>query len=416
MYEPNTNFGGLGTMRLHPGLDGRERLLIKFDISRIDPAATVLQATLYMYAWYRNQPYNITASAYRVRQHWTESEATWNRAASSLWAAAGCKDPLLDYDPNMVATRAVSYVDTWYNWDLTAMAQMWVADPASNEGVVIVASGSSTQYQFRTSEIPASDARPYLVVTYQLGALLPTPTRSPTPTRTPTRTATPTVTSTLLAAPTQTTTPPTAATPTSTRAVGPVSQVFQNGIHPAESYSGVRDTFLSFYRPDTPWGSDDGLRISGREFGTERILVYFELDGYIPASAHVLNARVGLFAWSRRTLYGIRVGAYDVLRYWDAAAATWNKANFEQTWGLPGCDQSGVDRDGSPTASRFIYFTDQFYEWDVTSLVQQWVSDPATNYGLLFMGSNTDQDLRLRSSEWRVLSQRPRLTVVYTLP
>lgn len=192
--------------------------------------------------------------------------------------------------------------------------------------------------------------------------------------------------------------------------------MFENGIYPVASYSGASDTFLSFYRPETPWGNDDGLRISGREFGTERTLVRFALDGYIPHSAHVLNAKVGLFAWSRRTLYGIRVGAYDALRYWDAVVATWNKASSEEMWSLPGCDQAGSDREGSQTASRFVYFTNQFYEWDVTSLVQRWVSEPMTNQGLLFMGSNTDQDLRLRSSEWRVPSQRPKLTVVYTVP
>jgi len=418
LYEPDTNFGGLGTMRLHPGVDGRERILIKFDISRIHPSATVLQASLNMYAWYRNKTYNTAAYAYRVRKHWTETEASWNRATSSFWTVVGCKDPLFDYDPSMVATTTLSYVDNWYTWDVTQMAQQWVADPAGNEGVVIIATDLSTEYQFRTSEIISPDLRPYLVVTYYIGALLPTPTNSPTPTSTPTRTATPTITRTPAQSPTNTTTPTPGSTPspTPTRPTAPVSQVFENGIYPVEAYSGASDTFLSFYRPDTPWGNDDGLRISGREFGTERTLVRFEVDGYIPHDAHVLNAKVGLFAWSRRTLYGIRVAAYDTLRYWHAAAATWNKASDDDAWGLPGCDQAGYDRESSPTASRFIYFTNQFYEWDVTSLVQGWVSEPETNKGLLFMGYNTDQDLRLRSSEWRVPSQRPKLTVVYTVP
>jgi hypothetical protein len=76
----------------------------------------------------------------------------------------------------------------------------------------------------------------------------------------------------------------------------------------------------------------------------------------------------------------------------------------------------GGDREGNPVASRFAYFTNYFYEWDITSLVQQWVADPSTNHGLVLIGHPVDQDLRFRSSEWRVLEQRPRLSVVYTAP
>ncbi|MGQ9494502.1 MAG: hypothetical protein ACUVR2_12225 [Anaerolineae bacterium] len=42
----------ISLMRIHPAVAGRERGLIKFDISIIPTTATVLQATLYLYAWY----------------------------------------------------------------------------------------------------------------------------------------------------------------------------------------------------------------------------------------------------------------------------------------------------------------------------------------------------------------------------
>jgi hypothetical protein len=420
LYEPDKNYGNIGTMRLNPGSGARERLLIKFDISRIGSPATIVEAKLYMYAWYRTQPYKLTAYAYKVRRHWNELETTWKRASTAdFWAVSGCQDPVYDYDPSRVASTELSYTEMWYSWDLTQMVQDWALSPSSNEGVVIVADGSANQYQFRTSEIPGENLRPFLEVKYYAGG--------PTPTATPTRTATASATATSLLSPTATRTPtqtptqtpvlsPTQTrtptiTPTRTPSPTPVTSVFQ-----FDSYVGVSDTFLSFYRPETPWNGDDSLRISGRESGSARALVRFDLQGLIPSNAQVLSAKVSLFAWSRRTLYGIRISAYDVLRSWNVDQATWNVANGMETWGMAGCEELGTDRDGDPVSSRFVYFTNYFYDWDATPLVQRWITNPASNKGLLFVGHDVDQEILFRASEWRVESQRPRLSVTYIAP
>ena len=431
VFQPNANFGGSTTMKLHSGMGGRERILIKFDISSIPTSATVTEATLHLFAWYRNQVYAINTHAYQVKRHWDETEASWNQATSTnFWSQPGCNDPVHDHDATSVASAALSYTNQYYSWDLTQMAQQWVANPLSNEGVLIVPEGASAQYQLRTSEIPAANQRPYLVVTYYATAPSPTPTRTSTKTSTPTRTSTPTDTPTPTVSPTVTETPsesptptnsPTATwtpttTPTVTPSPTPVHQVFQQGIYPDETYTGVSDTFLSFYRPSTPWGNDDGLRISGRADGSERALIRFDLQGHIPANAQVFSAKLSVFAWSRRTLYGMRISAFDVMRPWDVTVATWNQASPSEIWGIPGCDEVSSDRQGDPVTSRFVYFINQFYEWDVTSLVQRWVADPATNNGLLLIGHDVNQDVRFRSSEWRVPSQRPKLSVIYTLP
>jgi len=431
LYHPAANYGGSGTMKLNSGVNGRERLLVKFDISSIPSSATVAEATLHLFTWYRNQSYSITAYAYKVKRHWNEHEATWQMATSTdFWSVSGCGDPVYDYDATSVSTATLKYTNQYYSWDITQMAQDWVADPLSNEGVLLIAEGPSTQYQFRTSDIIAEDVRPYLVVTYYLVGPSPTPTNTPTQTPTPTHTSTPTNTATPTVSPTVTKTPsesptptnsPTATpsrtpTPTMTPTPTPVNLVFQQGIHPVESYSGVSDTFLTAYRPDTSWGSYDGLRISGHGEGTERALIHFDLDGYIPQNAQIISAKLSLFAWSRRTLYGMRISAFDVMRTWDVNVATWNRANSDELWGSPGCSEANSDRQEDPVSSKFVYFTNQFYEWDVTSLVQRWVTDPASNKGLLLIGYDVNQEVRFRSSEWRAPQQRPKLTVIYKLP
>jgi len=419
LYEANTNFGGLGTMRLHSSSDGRERMLIKFDLSRLDPSSYVVEARLYLYAWYRTETYSLNAVAYRVRRHWAESEVTWNHAVgSTLWGAPGCRDALTDYDPGSVATTTLSYVNQWYSWDLTEMARDWVATPSSNEGVLIVAQGLSSQYQFRPSDVAEASYRPYLEV--MVDEASPTPTSTVTATRTPT--LTPTRTSTASPTATKTTVPGPTATPTATPTASPtpvltpIARVFKQGVAPDSSYAGAEDTFLSSFSPDVSWAAHDSLRISGRFGGSERALLRFNLEGYVPENAHIHSAKLSLFAWARRTLYGLRISAYDVLRPWQAHQATWNLARSSEQWEEPGCEGLGTDRTEEPADSRFTYFTDYWYEWDVTSLVQQWVSDPACNRGVVLIGHPTEQEMHFRASEWRAPQQRPALWVLFSTP
>lgn len=418
LYEPDDAWGLLATMKIHPNTGGRERGLIRFDISRIPSSVTIQEARLYLYAWYWSQALPVTIKAYSVKKNWTALDATWYRAnALELWHAPGCNDPGFDYDPASVVETAILPELGFYSWDVTQMAQQWVADPASNYGVLLVGEGLSVQYQFRTSNYPSESLRPYLVVRYQTTPPTPTPTQTLTPTHTRTQTPTVTPTATTSHTPTITPTPTITATPTETPTITPTrapqQKVFQQGLYPSLVYSGTTDTSITLYRPDSAVGEEESLRVIGRGDGAERILLRFDLADQIPTGSSVLSAKLSLFAWSRRTFYGLRVSVYGVLRPWDEATATWNRASAAELWASPGCSSVGVDRQGDPTASRFVYFTDRFYDWDITSLVQQWVDNPATNRGLLLMGQNVDQEILFRSSEWRVPTQRPMLTIVY---
>jgi len=401
-------------MKVHSGASGRERMLVRFDLSSIPSGASVAEASLCLFAWYRKPTASVMTRAYAIRRHWDEGEATWNKASSSVnWTVPGCGDPDHDYDPATETRATLGYTNQHYVWDVTRTVQQWVVDPLSNHGVLVTATDFNTEYQFRTSEISVHDARPCLVVTYRV----PTPTSTLTQTPTPTESSTATMTPTAAASRTPTETPclsPTA-TPTVTATPAPVQVVFQQGIHPTQGYSGVADTYLTAYQPSTARGGQSDLVVDARGNGVSRALIRFHLKDCIPSNAHVVSARLSLWAWSRRTLAGVRVWAFDVTREWDANAATWNRASASELWGLPGCSQVGTDRDGSPVSSLYVYVVAQSCEWDVRSIVQRWVSEPSANKGLLLVSVDTEQQIRLRSSEWLVATQRPRLTVVYSM-
>jgi hypothetical protein len=420
-WYPDTVRGNDPTLKVHPNEDGRERTLVYFDIARIPTNASVVEATLHLYAFYWSSSLPLTINAYRVLKDWTVGNATWHRAnATELWHTAGCSNPTYDYDPTSISSTGVSPNRDFYAWDFTQMAQQWVSNPASNHGAVLVGEGLSVEYQFRSGQIDSENLRPYLVVSYVPAPPTATPTRTLTPTPTKTSTPTATLTPTQTRTPTQTSTPTITPTPTNTPTITPTPapqlKVFQQGLYPSAGYGGTSDTSISVHRPDAPAGEDENVRVIGRENGTERVLVRFDLEGEIPTGSRIRSAKLSLFAWSRRTLFGLRVSAYGILRSWDEGTATWNHASTHELWTSPGCSSAGMDREPDFVASRFVYFTNRFYDWDVTSLVQQWANNPANNHGVLLMGQNVDQEILLRSSEWRVLLQRPMLTVDYVRP
>jgi len=431
LYNPNNNCGASASAKVFAALGSRERMLIKFDLSRIPTGSTVLTASLELFVWGRAggdvNPGRVAVYAHPVRRHWTEANATWNKATSTdFWAQAGCNDSTLDFDPTLAATTTVQYTNGYYSWDITSMVHPWVSNPASNEGVILTADGLNVEYWIRTSEISSLSQRPALRVTYETGPVTATPTRTatqspspavsytPTQTRTPTRTATPLYSPTPSNTPTLTLTP--TETPTLTPTPTPVVLGFQQEVAPSGVYTGVTDTYLSSYWPNWVLGGEESIRVSQRTSGAERALVRFDLSGQVPEGASIASARLSLFAWSRRTLSGMLISAYQVNRGWDAAAATWNRANPDELWGDPGCDEVSADRLGDPLDSRFVYFINQTHEWNLTSAVQAWVTDPQSNHGVVLIGADVDQDIRFRSSQWRSLEQRPKLTIVYTLP
>jgi len=223
---------------------------------------------------------------------------------------------------------------------------------------------------------------------------------TPTPTSTPTWTPTPTAT----------------LPPHST----PISVVFQNGLWPEPSYLGIQDTYLDEYYPNQLYGQAYELKVyySGRQ----KMLLQFDLTGYIPANAIVTAARVEPYVYNRGVSgVGTGIGAYEILRPWTEAAATWNDAAPDAPWQLSGCNGTG-DRSSDYAAMTTFRYTNQWQSWEgerLTQLVQRWVSSPSTNYGVLLapLPGSPRQWWTLHSSQSvRDTGQRPRLNITFRVP
>ena len=234
----------------------------------------------------------------------------------------------------------------------------------------------------------------------------PTPTSPPgTPTRTPTLTRTATATRTKT--PTQTRTPTITPTPKGT----PTTIEFQNGRSPDVSYSGAEDTYLDYWDQTTNWGYVGEMRL--KQGGTWKPLIRFDLSEYIPFRSTIVEAR--LYLWMYRAIPNTEetyADVYQVNRHWEELTATWR-----DPWQEWGCDAVPGDREGTPAASELLEapgVSGTWAWWDVTDLVQSWVSGLSANEGVLVIERpEPNRDVRFRSSDFQDKTQRPKLWLRY---
>jgi len=170
-----TNYGSDWTLQV--GYDGAKEALMTFDLTEIPAGVAVIGAKLYLYSYYAYEegqgPSSQYVSAYALRRPWEEDEATWMRASDAeAWEVAGCYDAT-DYDGRMMAVvevrpkQAEREIPFPYVFDLTSMVLGWVAEPASNQGLLLRACGGTTEYSFVSSDCwPKPSMQPRLEIYY----------------------------------------------------------------------------------------------------------------------------------------------------------------------------------------------------------------------------------------------------------
>ena len=391
MDNPDANCG-LDPCRAFKIKPGPKRGIVKFELpSYLLSGATITKARLGLRPFYRfGVPGNLTLSAYRLDRAWEEDQVTWNRATSAAggyWEVPGTGGT----DRSATESGSMLIGDTmnqWYEMDVTALVQDW-ANGIGNFGVVLIASGPTSEVHISTSEEPNANYRPYLDIWYTLGA----------PTSTPTATATGGTPGTPVASPTAT--------------VPPSIIVLQDGY---EGYAGTYDTYLSSAVGDVDTNFNIPFYFSDLRLKPGvpalRALLKFDLTDRIPACMIVNSAVLELWAnyYTSAPDRSFTLSAYRMKRPWVEDEATWNSAALGDPWGIPGVD-SDADRDSTAVASVVVAQTNRKYTMEVTSLVQYWADHQGENHGVLLSAVGQTVEMRLWSSDFSVVSQRPLLRV-----
>ena len=145
--------------------------LVQFDVSALPAGVKVLSARL---EFYQIGAGSLTAdskvTAHRLTQDWVEGTksgtgtpdgATWETYdGSGNWATFGG-----DFDPNIVASSAVTTGNKWVGWEIGGLVENWLTGSVSNQGVLLQANGNFF-VDFEPSEAATASLRPKLTITY----------------------------------------------------------------------------------------------------------------------------------------------------------------------------------------------------------------------------------------------------------
>ena len=135
-WSPSANYGNQANLRVKN--DSVYSSLLRFDLSSIPTGAEIYRATLSLYAYNRDSAQPFELRAYALLRPWAPLEATWERASYELpWGVPGANDTTTDREADPIASVTVSALNTWYDFDITALVKRWVAQPFSNRGVLL---------------------------------------------------------------------------------------------------------------------------------------------------------------------------------------------------------------------------------------------------------------------------------------
>jgi hypothetical protein len=172
-----------------------------------------------------------------------------------------------------------------------------------------------------------------------------------------------------------------------------------------------------------------GLTGSG---GSRRGLVAFDLAA-IPASATITDASLSLFlSRPRSDASAETIDLFKVVKDWGEGTsnagspggggapaqtgdATWLHNFFNTSfWTAPGGDTAAAI-----SASTAVSTNNRPYIWSGSGMVadvQAWIADPASNFGWMIVGNEANQQSAQRFHTSENTSNKPQLTVTYTLP
>lgn len=191
---------------------------------------------------------------------------------------------------------------------------------------------------------------------------------------------------------------------------------FQEGV-----LNSVEDTYLNRQSSTTNYGTSTTWVIGKRTSSSRRPIIRFNGLSSIPADAEIESAVFSMYetASSKSTLSYLSLSFHRITESWTETQTTWNKRNSSNNWASAG---------GSFTSSEFLTSVisntkNEWKEFDITNMVQQWVKTPAnngfTNNGFLIKQTDegiSDITCTFASSENGTSSRRPMLTVTYNSP
>ncbi|HEX6915399.1 MAG TPA: Ig-like domain-containing protein, partial [Chitinophagaceae bacterium] len=143
-----------------------KRAVLWFDISEI-PASAIIQSATFSLRRVGGDGNSQVNYVHALTRSFVENKVTWNIANTGVnWTTAGG-----DYNLTALSNTIVTSTNQFYNFDVTAAAQNWVATPAANYGLLVkTAETLDKRHQFASKEHGTDAYHPVLSITYMVPA------------------------------------------------------------------------------------------------------------------------------------------------------------------------------------------------------------------------------------------------------
>lgn len=181
----------------------------------------------------------------------------------------------------------------------------------------------------------------------------------------------------------------------------------------------IRDTTLNSWdqnpTPVSKWGTNFAINVRG---DVMRGMMYFDTSALSAANATIRSAKLFLYLndYLHQTNLSPLVSIYKVKQPWGEYEATWVNRTTGVAWGEWGCNATSDREKSTASGSTTVSANNRWYQWDITALVQDWVTSPAENRGMILI-SNQGRELRFWSKDvpdnWGESRYRPYLHVEY---
>ncbi len=448
-----TNYGSASSLEVDGWPDAAA--LIQWDIREIPAGSIVSDVSL---TWNVTDATTSTFKIYELKRPWVESQVTWRQSASgNAWETPGALGPTDRGSTPLGEVRITSKgrATLQLNAAGKAVVQGWVDRPTTNFGLIIqeYANSSSDLLRFDSRQVRQVSRRPELEIAYE-------PNQGPVVYAGPDQTVTVEDTVSLQGEVSGAGSPNTTLTSQWTKVNGPgtvtfgdaslaattaafslpgvytlrltasdgnlsawdevvvtVQQAqaqtltFRNGVSPTAGYGGARDATITSEQAHTNFGGSWTLEMDG--VPDIAALVQWNL-GEIPSGSVVDSVRL-TFNVPNASPQTYKI--YELKQPWVESEVTWTQFAAGVPWqsaGASGAGDRGATALGQITATSVGEATLELNAAGV-AVVQNWINNPATNFGLILQeyGDANDNRLRLDSREITTAANRPAITIVF---
>ncbi len=191
---------------------------------------------------------------------------------------------------------------------------------------------------------------------------------------------------------------------------GYVTMNFQDGMYPSNAYAGTTvNNIISGLYEYTIYYTNDNVTLGSAGGYKYRSLIKFDLSSAVVPTGVIVHK-----AYLTITLSGAMdntITVYPVTAPWISNQTNWMNYANSLLWAAPGGD-FGAAMDSKTANSTTLTFALN------PSLVGSWISSPAANYGLILKAVDEASGAyaNMYTAIYAVPSQRPKLTIYYSLP